>query len=81
MAAKITPLRESQLKYRKRYWEHMGSSIEDGEAAPALSDFLGPNDKDFVNKIRLYNNALCLATWEVQGGREKIKDSWSNFKF
>ena len=42
-----------------------------------LKDLL-ENDKDFVSKIRLYNNALCLATWGVEG---EVKNEFSTFKF
>ena len=53
----------------------------DQKEMPAVLKQLLEGDKDFVSKIRLYNNSLCLATWGVEGGKEKIKDSWSNFKF
>ena len=50
--------------------------IEQPELPPLLKDML-ENDRDFVNKIRLYNNSLCLATWGVEG---KVEDTWSTFK-
>ena len=52
--------------------------IDQLEMPPQLKNLL-ENDTDFVKNIRLYNNALCLATWGVEGG--KVTDEWSNFKF
>ena len=36
------------------------------------------SDENFQKNIRLYNNALCLATFGVDGKQE---DGWSTFKF
>ena len=55
-----------------------GKAIFDIASIPQWLKDLIENNPDFLKHIRLYNNALCLATVGMEGEK---KDTWSTFAF